>query len=453
VRGAGLTLMAGEDQSVSSGVTIWQADFEPGFTPLPAGSDAAATARLYDDLVAPAATWLRYHMEDSYGGGDRSGLAGDWRSRALFDAGIHMAELGRPDAAKTMYLRALGWDPDNDGARLNLALMLPPGLHNQIEQLRYVTATSRDRQGDVTYYSAAFSLVMTLVDANRRPEAAVVAEELVARVDQTLADLRSARRRLRRRASANEELERYLRVIAPSARVIAAGLTSQPLPATVDLLWPSIEFQYNLACYFSMLGEGTLTRSVEHLEFAAALDRARVAQYAAVDQATVLRAVATDASTKPRFDAVIAPPAPAAAAPSRLAQLAVIGETHAAALASNGVASPSDLVVRCATTAGARALATTMGVAVASVLHWARAAELLELAGMEPGHVNALTLAGLDSLGALRGLSTASITAAIADHLVQTPVPTPAPPAATIDAWALAAAGAPSLVVAPPTLG
>jgi hypothetical protein len=241
----------------------------------------------------------------------------------------------------------------------------------------------------------------------------------------------------------NSAQEKYLRVIAPSARVLAAALASESLPSDVDQLWPSTEFQYNLACYYSMLGKD-LVSSIEHLEFAASLDRSKVASYAATDRITVLSNVSNSPDTSARFAKIITPLEPplAPAAPSDLASLIVIGPERAAGLLSHDVATPADLVVKCTTLTGASVAAASVGVKLDTMLRWARVAELMRLPNMKPAHINALTLGGLDSLAALRGVMPAKIAAVLQDWLSDAS----APSADTIGAWTLEIMNTNSLV-------
>ncbi len=448
LRGVGATLTIGEDQNASNSVTIWQEVFEPDFVPVSTGSDAALAAQPYDSLIAPSVTWLQFHMYREYGSDKKSPFqTRDWRSQAAFEAGLRLSNFGRSEAARTMYLKALGHDPSNLGARLNLALLLSwSDIREQIKQLEYVATKSKGETGDSTYYSAAFSLAMALVDNGQISTAGAMADELVGLINRDLNLAASRKWYQLRKAKPSPALEQYLRLVKPSAQVVAATLKLEPLPTDLDTLWPSTEFQYNLACYYSMRGGDDLTRSLGCLEFAALLNPSKVARQAAKEANTLLKNVSTSPQTTKRFAAIVAEPAPPVAAPttpSVLASLVVIGPERAAVLLSQDVATPADLIVRCTTFTAASTLADSVGVSLPTLLRLARVAELMRLPHIQPAHVNALTLAGFDSLDALRGVAPATLAAALRDWCKDTPLP----PANTIDAWALEIINLPSFVL------
>jgi tetratricopeptide (TPR) repeat protein len=435
LRGVGVTLTIAENQRASHSVTLWQRNFEPDFAPVPVGTDSGLAAQAFDVLITPSATWVQFQMQKAYGSTKKFSFQTlNWRSQADFEAGLRLTDLGRNEAAQTMYLRALGHDPKNFAARLNLALLLPPSnTREQIKQFRYVATKTKGQTDDSTYYSAAFSLAIVLTGLGKKEEASNIAKELTNQIAKDLAKFDRTGNRRFFKSTDNSAQENYLRLIAPSARVIAAALASAPLPRDLDHLWPSTEFQYNLACYYSMVGR--LFKSLEHLEFAASLNRSKVASQAAMDRNTVLSHVSRSPKTSARFATIITPlePPVAPAARSVLASLIVIGPERAAILASNGVISPADLIVKCSTFTAASALAASVGIKVDTILRWARVAELTRLPNIQPSHINALTLAGLDSLAALRGVMPNKITAVLQDWRSDAPTPS----ADTINVWSL----------------
>jgi tetratricopeptide (TPR) repeat protein len=436
LRGVGVTLTIAENQRASHSATLWQRDFEPDFAPVPVGTDGALATQAFDLLIAPSATWVQFQMQKVYGSSKKiSFQTRDWRSQTAFDAGLRLTDLGRSGAAQIMYLRALAHDPKNFAAQLNLALLLPSSeISEQVKQLEYVATKTKGQTYDSTYYSAAFSLATVLTDLGKNKEASNIAKELTNQITKDLAKFDRTGIRKFFKSTDNSAQEKYLRVIAPSARVIAAALASEPLPSDVDQLWPSTEFQYNLACYYSMLGKD-LVSSLEHLEFAASLNRSKVVSQAATDRNTVLSNVSNSPDTSARFAEIITPiePPVAPAAPSVLASLIVIGLERAAMLVSNGVVSPADLILKCTTFTAASAVAASVGVKLDTMLRWARVAELTRLPNIQPSHINALTLGGLDSLAALREVMPAKIAAVLQDWRSDAP----APSADTIGAWAL----------------
>ena len=325
----------------------------------------------------------------------------------------------KSDPAKTDDQTGIS-DPAKTGEQTGVSK--PTEVSEQIKQLEYVVAETKKRSDDSTYYPAAFSLAMALVDAGDNERAKTVAQELDEKVTKGLAKIKS---------TDNSAHDNYLRIIAPSAHAIAAALASSPLPEGVDQLWPSTEFQYNLACYYSMLGKDLIS-SIEHLEFAAFLDPSKVAAQAKKD--TALRNVRESPETASRFAKIVTlPGAPVAPAPSVLASLIVIGPERAAVLLSNAVVSPADLIVKCTTLAGASAVAAAVGVKLDTILRWARVAELTRLPNIQPSHINALTLGGLDSLAALRGVMPNKFGAVLQDWGSDAPTLS----ADTIGAWAL----------------
>jgi hypothetical protein len=183
-----------------------------------------------------------------------------------------------------------------------------------------------------------------------------------------------------------------------------------------------------------MLGKD-LVSSLEHLEFAASLNRSKVASQAVTDRKTVLSNVSSSPKTSARFAAIITPLQPPVepAAPSVLGSLIVIGPERAARLMSNGVISPADLIVKCSTFTAVSALAASVGIKLDTILRWARVAELTRLPNIQPSHINALTLGGLDSLAALRGVMPNEIAAVLQDWRSDAPSPS----ADTIGAWSI----------------
>lgn len=455
-RGVGLTLIAAEGKSVSGSVTIWQQEFEPDFVRItPAvGEEAKTPSVAYDVLLPPAATWLRAHIRREYGKSEPGGnLETDWQALALFDAGLRASQQkDREDAARALYLGALNRDPHNLDAQLNLALLLPATeTREKIRQLEAVAKASKLSPRQTTFYSAAFSLAMLLFDDQRPTEAAMVAGELVAEIDRTLAALMKPTRE--QPGDEANALKAYLQLIGPSARVIAAAIRNEELPESLETEWPSVEFQYNLACYYSLRGdEPSLLRAIEHLEFAAALDRVRVVEFARAEANSVLTKVATSATTRDRFATLVArsedegPTAPSTP-PSLLGAIDVIGQKRAEALAAQQIQAPADLLVACCELLKANALAASVSVELATVLRWARAAELMRLTSISAEQVNALVAAGYDSLASLRGIAPATVRAVFKDWgKAETP-----PPADTlVDAWAMEAMTMSSLVATAP---
>jgi tetratricopeptide (TPR) repeat protein len=456
-RGAGLTLTIAQGRTVAHSVTFWQADFEPDWrtaSPPSTGPSPTAAPAPYYALVRPAVTWLQFTLHEDYGPAAAGPLVLEgtsrWRSYACFLAGVSLANRGRTEAAAVMYEQALGLDAMNTGARLNLALQLKTrsNLTETISQLEWIVGHTARPLAESSFYSATFSLVMLLVEAGRRVEAAARARTLM----RSIAQARQERRqRLRRHQSADDPLLTYLSVIEPSAGVMWAALAAPDDDVANDTLaqllsdaWrPSLEFQYNLACYYSLKnGAQNLESALAHLAFASRLHARRVST-SAIDDLTLAN-VRTNAGTQGRFHAICGAAAPDAPTPrSTLALLTVMGTARADALVALGITTAADLIVTCATLQRAAFLAVQLEVSLETVLRWARVAELLRLSGITPAQVNTLTKAGADSLANLRGATPSTLGDLFADWQ---DAGIAAPAIGALDQWAIEINTMPALV-------
>lgn len=263
-RGAGVTLVLLRNGRAVAGETLWESHFAAMVEPAEPGGAAADRSAW---LVEPAATWLLYHLPLAHHPGDASKHelrllgASDWRSYALFRAGLRYEEDGNPDAARRMYERALSRDAGNRGARTNLAALFMERGENQraIEELHRVIGTdplTADLADPVTY-SALYRLASAEYHSGSHADAQATAVTLMRRI----------RRAQRHATPGDADLRSYLESIEPSSLVLAIGTAAHQAAtlgglqrlaqrlAAVDTLSADAVVQYNLAVTYWVMAE------------------------------------------------------------------------------------------------------------------------------------------------------------------------------------------------------
>jgi len=209
-----------------------------------------------------------------------------WRSYALLRAGGRLEDDNKVAAARQLYVKALELDPENRGARVNLAALFNVEGEYQIaiNLLRHVIRKIEDEGNgnDSVFYSAKYHLASAYYHSGDLKSSEREASELV---DAAKSDLK----KLPARADSgiNAQLREYLQSLQPMALVllsgvrIAAGKVNNASEiSSVDPFLPDSKVQYNLACLYSVLMERKEQKeksqagglSLWHLDFALRLD-------------------------------------------------------------------------------------------------------------------------------------------------------------------------------------
>jgi tetratricopeptide (TPR) repeat protein len=121
--GAGITVILDEQHLQGAATTLWAwksaSGTGRGTAPSAAGA-AASDAATYQALAAGAAGWADFELRRRQGM-DRPRWTHDPDSYAYTRVGDALELQARPDDARVVYERALGLDPENVGAVINLA--------------------------------------------------------------------------------------------------------------------------------------------------------------------------------------------------------------------------------------------------------------------------------------------------------------------------------------------
>jgi hypothetical protein len=267
-RGAGLTLAVSKRNGEAvDQVTIWERDFMLK----EAGADAAEAVR-YERLILPAAVWLAYRPSLGFKPTSPPLHARDWRSYALFALGELVADGVKE---RKLYERALDRDPNNIGARLNLAGLLlrrpdyevpPPSAPGAVadgsreswpermkaaaDHLGAVAACSSP-DSEPIWYRARYMQAVVCVYRGEAPRAL----SLLAQMRSEMA-VHGDRPTLRALVEAFAEPIAILKDTAHLIYAQAGQLPAEPaqLPAEPGQQaggWLSATAEYNLACYWA----------------------------------------------------------------------------------------------------------------------------------------------------------------------------------------------------------
>jgi tetratricopeptide (TPR) repeat protein len=195
-RGAGLTVTFGRHGKVFEEQTLWERDFG---RPL-ALSRTVDAQQSYDCLALPAAVWLTFASANhTLWRGFRSWIGwpgpfdplgtDEWSSFAHFAVGAELQGKGEWERAEQAYHRALGIDPRNRGAALNLAgiELRDPSTAGQVDRaldrLADVSAEISDNTADELWFRVRYcTAIGHLGLAPRTDEARGAAVELCAEI-------------------------------------------------------------------------------------------------------------------------------------------------------------------------------------------------------------------------------------------------------------------------------
>ncbi|MEZ4387751.1 MAG: DUF4332 domain-containing protein [Candidatus Krumholzibacteriia bacterium] len=119
----------------------------------------------------------------------------------------------------------------------------------------------------------------------------------------------------------------------------------------------------------------------------------------------------------------------------KITEIEGIGPAYAEKLAAAEIATTDDLLTRCATPAGRKAVAETTGMSTAVLLKWANRADLMRISGVGPQFSELLESAGVDTVKELRTRNAENLAARMLEVNTEKKLARTAPPAATINGW------------------
>jgi hypothetical protein len=200
-RGPGLVLSLRDPTGdVKATETLWASDYDPqpsvgGTAPTP-----TSTADAQQRLGVAAGCWVMYATLEQRGNLKVCRDLGttQWRSYALFRAGLEAQRTGKLDAALSLYVRAVDEDGTNYPALVNLALLertSPERLNAAAARLELVKERvaendeSRRVLRDTLWYQASYSLAVVQLQLDRPKPAYKNALKLGYELEQTLVAL------------------------------------------------------------------------------------------------------------------------------------------------------------------------------------------------------------------------------------------------------------------------
>jgi tetratricopeptide (TPR) repeat protein len=249
VRGAGMTITYGRRYGKLFGeITVWEAEYGR----LARAGDKDPVQPAYDRLGVPAAAWIMYQAGTRFSIRRRRTakfeLLGtkEWRSYAHFAVGADDHARGDWASARRRYLEALRCDPNNRGARFDLAV-IELGLGDagresalkRLEGLRKELENPDERPQDPVWYRVRYTQAVLRITVEPRagagtkrkaPEAREAAIDLCANLVSVLDALEGRRRRNRSdQASAD-----FLRAVQPMSLILlASALLEDGHPASI----------------------------------------------------------------------------------------------------------------------------------------------------------------------------------------------------------------------------
>ncbi len=442
-RGVGVTAQLAEGERVLASYSFWRKTFDDASQPAQEnGVDA------YCHLAQFAAVWLLFELHDKLESGIELLGTDNWRSYAYFQSGLLAEESARESAARRLYVKALRLDPKLRGARVNLGdLLIRTGdLGASIEQLEQAKRESLEAAGgdrDPTLYSALYNLAAVKYEVKGIDKAKEEIDELLAKIDRTLETV----------GDQEPALGRHLGAIRPVAQAMSAGLKAElgepkarnlieGLAKDASSVYP--RFHYNLACAYSTLAKcqppAGGSPDPDLAGSLASLERCLRLFPAAASQARHDRSLEYVRGQKAReFEELLGKyqpsvGAPAAPPPSALAEVGLIGAQHAKSLAAEKIESREALLLAAIDPASRTTLAARVNVTEQLVTRWAHAMDLLRVVGLEPGHLDLLTTAGVRQLTELSACVPAKLKALLGD-LARAAGGVPAPDLATVSGW------------------
>ena len=417
-RGVGVTVRMVEKNRILTAYAFWQNDFDD--TEDPSLHD---TEDSLFQLAEYVAVWVLFETQARIGDKPLTLLGTDnWRSYSQFRAALFAEDDARDAAARTMYIRALRRDEKFRGARLNLGLWLIRNKRLEIaqEQLNQVVQESRRTIGsdrEPTIYSAMYNLAVLESESGDNVAAISDLNDLIVTINATLKKIEN-----KDKGYTNPALVPYLNEIRPAAYVMLGTLMVfsgnengrlliEQETSTTSL---SVRQHYNMACAYSMLAaheriaqkmpgatntgaekiKDDLNVSLNHLKRAFQLsDRATL--QAKIDPS--LDEVRTKMNTA--FEGLLeeymmaSRPEIEEGQDQPLADLILIGDTHAEALAAIGIFTPDDLLKRASSRKDRKTLADELTESPRVVTQWAHAADLTRIGGLGIPQANLLLLA------------------------------------------------------------
>lgn len=253
--GLSLTLVNSRSGEIIGSQTLWQEDYGPVMRPDIEEIDPES----YYSLVEPAAIWtfFQLHSFSEKATGSTTSLkifnTGDWQSYTYFRAGVNLK--GKTKERK-MYLKALDCDPDNVGALLNLGYsdMGAKEFRRAIERLgRVMDIMKSDKKEYFVWFMASYHLSATYYDMGEKGKAMDEAKKLIDKIREVYKPLK------------DEPLMKFLDSFKPKAEILFAVILAENGKVVEaeqeikdikkDLMKLTYASRYNLACYYSIVGE------------------------------------------------------------------------------------------------------------------------------------------------------------------------------------------------------
>jgi hypothetical protein len=269
VQGAGISLVLANRRGATRAQIIVQ---EREFGLLPpkedGGTDDAALAVRYGQLVVVAAVWLGYQPTLGYKDSEPPLGTTDWRSYAYFAVGSLKQRALRYTEARNLYYAALDHDPRNLGAMVNLGglLLNPPDRTESDDDARKRLEEARWRLGEAAqcpsdwtqplayrarYLLAIGNLYLASVDT---PQASKYAKEAADCIELLLRKADARRRDPSDLDAFFQQLLDPAYVVGQSARVILGKTPCWKRLKQPDYPWTATT-QLNVACLYTRLAE------------------------------------------------------------------------------------------------------------------------------------------------------------------------------------------------------
>jgi nucleotidyltransferase/DNA polymerase involved in DNA repair len=125
--------------------------------------------------------------------------------------------------------------------------------------------------------------------------------------------------------------------------------------------------------------------------------------------------------------------------PYAIKEIEGIGPAYAEKLNATGIKTTEDLLKKCGTPGGRRAVAETTGLGEAVILKWTNRADLMRISGIGPQFSELLEVAGVDTIKELRTRNAANLAVTMAESNAQKQVARTSPAAKTVEKWVAAA--------------
>jgi predicted flap endonuclease-1-like 5' DNA nuclease len=116
-----------------------------------------------------------------------------------------------------------------------------------------------------------------------------------------------------------------------------------------------------------------------------------------------------------------------------------IGPAYAEKLIAAGINTTDDLLDKCCTPAGRKAIATATGMGEVTILRWTNMADLMRISGIGPQYSELLKGTGVDTIKELRTRNAANLAESMASVNAEKGLARVSPPAATVTKWVEAA--------------